>query len=62
VTDWHPPCTSANNCLQVGTTGVDGEPLTLRSSRREGQVITVDADEWARFLVQVKAGEYDHTT
>ncbi len=57
---WHPPCSDANNCVQVGYTDA-GEPVTLRSSRRDGQAISIDADEWLRFLAQVKAGEFDHT-
>lgn len=61
MTVWFPACSAATNCVQVGWTDV-GEPVTVRSSRREGQVISIDPDEWADFIAKVKAGEFDHTT
>ena len=49
------PC-SLGDCVVI-TPMMDGG-VSIGSTRREGHV-NIDADEWAKFKAEVKAGKYD---
>lgn len=36
-----------------------GDEVWLRSSRRDGNIIAFDLDEWREMLAGVKAGDFD---
>lgn len=60
TTGWQQPAgCGEGQCVEVAPhPDYDGTVL-IRSSRRPGDQIIVDADEWLPFLAAVKAGQYD---
>jgi hypothetical protein len=60
VTGWQRPSGCGDtNCVEVAPhPDYDGSVL-IRSSRRSGDQIIVDADEWRAFVAAIKSGQYD---
>lgn len=50
---------SGADCVSV-TVYEDGS-VDLYSTRRPRQAVVIDADEWIKFVEEVRAGEWDHT-